>query len=109
MKAVTALDNCTLEEALSGGHDKEESNFLTAARLTEDGDVLRIPPESFDIVSHPLECGHNIEHAGHSRRAVCIPHKWTEMKKAEDSEPVVEGDDDNVAVARKRRTVVQRT
>jgi len=59
---IPAQGHGLVEKPFGRRHGAEVAHFRTAARLAHDRDILRVAAESFDIVAHPLEGCHDVEH-----------------------------------------------
>src|SRR5581483_11464004 len=87
-------------EAARRRHRHQHAYLRAAARLAEDGDVGGIASERRDIVAHPFERRHDIEHPGDARRwERFAAAKLIEMQVAEGVEAMVDRHDDYIAPA----------
>ncbi len=57
-----ALNNRLVEQAIRGRHAHQSGDLGASARLAEDRHIPRVAPEGGDIVPHPLQRRHQIEH-----------------------------------------------
>ena len=80
---------------------------MSAGRLAEDGDVAGVATERGDVVADPLERGDLVEQR-HVARAGEPLVEMVEVGEAERAEPVVDGDDDDVAATRQLGGVEER-
>ena len=67
---------------------------------------MRIAAERVDVVTHPLECGHDIQHADIAGLRECVPGEFAEVQITEHIQAVINGDDHDIAAFRQMRTVV---
>src|SRR6185312_4811781 len=95
-----------MKQALRSWRREHGRRLRTAARLTEDHHVVRIAAEVLDVVAHPFERRGEI-HDSRSAGAGELGRRAQigEMQIAKRGEPMIHGDDDNVAEARKLRAV----
>ena len=99
-----ALDDGLVEQGGGVGRGQEGDDAGAAGRLPEDRDVARVATEPGGVGLHPPQGGHLVEEAEVAGgRATSV---LGQVGEAERAEPVVEGDDDDVAVGRHRRPVV---
>ena len=90
------------------GHSHQGRTFGATPRLAKDSDASRVATELLDVVLHPIECEHEVEHAnvaGVGVHRVCGDS--SQIEEAKCVEPVVDGHDDNVATLRKARAVIE--
>ena len=92
-----ALDDRAVEEPLGVGHREQGRDLPSAAGLAEHGHPGRVAAERLDVVAHPLEGGDDVEHARAAGRREVAAGQLGEVRRPEDVEAVVEGDDDHVA------------
>ena len=94
-----ALHDHAAEQTRRGPRCTEQRHQRAARRLPEERDVPGVATEGADLVAYPLERGDEIEHAPVAARAVVGEFRVRE--KAERAEAVVDGDDHDIAVARR--------
>ena len=88
-----------MEEPFGCRHGGEQADFRGAARLSHDRHVRGIAAEVRDVVVHPLQGGHDVEHPDVARTAVFLAAHGCEVGESERVEPVVHRAEDDVAVA----------
>src|SRR5579884_3268015 len=81
------LSNGPAEETSSTRHGHQRADAHPTRRFAKDRDVIRIAPESGDVLLHPGERGDLIEHAQ-------ISNAVTQIEEAISSEPIIDGDTD---------------
>ncbi len=87
-----------MEQSRRLRHRHQRGALRAAARVTEDRHVRGdLPPNSADVVAHPLEREDQIELAGVARIDQIARSELGEMKIAERVQSMVDGDDDDVA------------
>ena len=100
-----AFDDRFVEETFRGRHRQQRAHFATAAGLTEDRHVPGIASEGRDVVAHPLQRRHDVEHAD-----VCRIHELgactAKVQVPDDVQAMVDADDHDVARAGEIRAVV---
>ena len=106
VQARPALDDGAMEESLRLRHAEQRRDLPAAARLAEDGDVPGIAAECADVVAHPLERLHEVEHAGVAGGRVALAEQIAEMQIAERAESMVDGDQHDVAATAQVDAVV---
>ncbi|MEZ5766059.1 MAG: hypothetical protein R3D69_18700 [Xanthobacteraceae bacterium] len=94
-----ALHDGAVEQALGRRHRHDGRNLAAAARLAEDRDVAGVAAEFGDVVAHPGQRRNQIEHAG-VRGFREFWQQLPEIQKAEQVQPVIDGDDHHVAATR---------
>src|SRR5262249_46805585 len=87
----------------------QRCDLRAAARLPEQHHVRWIAAEPFDVVAHPFEREHEVEHAGVTGVRILGASKAAEREITECSETMVERDDDDIAALAQMRAVVERT
>ena len=92
----------------AAGMREQRADAVGAGRLAEDRDVVGIAAERRDAVAHPLERRDLVEDAGVARTGELVAEQVGEVQEPERPEPVVDRDDDDVAVLRELRAVVPR-
>ena len=100
-----ALGDRLVEQTLGCGHGEKREHGPAAGRLAEDGHVARVATESGDVVAHPAQRRDLVEDAvvaGAGEGRV----DGVDGQETEHPEAVVDGDDDDVAAGRERRSVV---
>ena len=100
-----ALHGRAVEQPLRRGHRHQRADLRAAARLPEDHHVARVATEPRDVVAHPLEREHDVEHAGVAGARVFLA-VGRQVQVPEDVQAVVERDDDDVAAPREPLAVV---
>ena len=68
-------------------------------------DVARVAAEARDVVAHPAQREHEVEHAGVAGVGELGPAESAQIQVPERVQAVVDGDDDDVAAARQPRAV----
>ena len=97
------LDDRRTEQPLRAGGDEMVADRHGPRRLTRDGHLARIAPEPGDVVVHPtqrrlLVCQAVVaDVAGRAQSRV--------RQEAQRAQPIVDGDDDDVAAARQSRAL----
>ena len=104
--AGAALDDRLVEQPLGARHPKQRADLSAAARLAEDGDIARIAAQAAGMLVHPLQRRHEIENARVSRRGEALVAGAREIEVAEDIEPVVDRDDDDIIAPREAAAVI---
>lgn len=94
-----ALQDDPLEQALRFGVSGQGGGGDGAARLAGDRDAVRVATEVRDVVADPAQCGELVREPEVGGPVVGLP-VLAEGQVTERSDAVVEGDDDQVAVAR---------
>ena len=96
-----------MEQPARRRHRHHGRRLTAAARLAEDRDAIRIAAEALDVVLHPLQRRDQVLHADVRRACPLLAAQAGEMQEAEDVEPVIDGDDDDVFLLREIRAVVE--
>ena len=96
----SAFRDGAVKEALGGRHGHQRADLHAAAGLPKDGDVAGIAAHVADVVAHPFEREHEIEHAGVARFGETRAAEFGEVEVAEDVEAVIHGNHDHVVIAR---------
>ncbi len=96
----TALRDGPMEEASGKGRSHQVENVRGAARRARDGHATGVATEGGYVSLHPLERSDLIEKAVVARGAIRrFPGQGRMGEKAEQAEPVVEGDDHDAAAS----------
>src|SRR5690606_9487860 len=66
-RVPTALDHAAMEEPTRRRHPGEHADLASAPGLAEQRDVPRVTAERLDVVAHPLEGEHDVQHPGVTR------------------------------------------
>ena len=82
---------------LAARHRHQHGHLPPAARLPEDGDPAGIASERRDVVAHPLERGHDVEHPDAARRREIIAGQLRQVGGPEDVEAVIDRHHHHVA------------
>ena len=86
-----------MEQALGRRHRQEAAHFGPAARFAEDHDRVRVAAEVGDVVAHPLQGLHDVEHADVAGVSEFRPADVAQVRVTEGIEPVIDADHDHVA------------
>jgi hypothetical protein len=90
------------------GTPRERGDAHAAGGLAEQRDVVAISAERRDVLADPVDRRDLIEDAEVARSLELGTEHLVEMKEAECTEPVVDGDDDHVTATREVRAAVPR-
>ena len=101
-----ALADGSVKQAFCRGHRHQGGHFSAAAGLPEDRDIARIAAEIGDVIPHPFERQHDIAMPGVAGIGIFRAADIGEIKIAENIEPMVDRDHNDVAFARHVRAVV---
>ncbi len=90
-----ALYGRFVKKSLRGRHGHERANLASASGLPEDRHVGGVAAEIRNIVPHPFERSHQVEHSriGRVRELVAV---FGEIQISESVQPVVEADQDDI-------------
>ena len=103
-----ALHDRLVKQSFRRGHRHQRADLRATARLAEDRHVRGIAAEASDVVAHPLQRGHDVEHADIDRARILLAADRRHVQIAEDIEPVIDADDDDIAAAAEILAVVRR-
>ena len=95
-----------MKQALGRRHCQQRAYFSRTARLAEDRDIVWIASEVGDIVAHPFQGCHHVQHAYVAGIGELCSTDFGKIQKAERVEPVIHGHRHNVVLARHIRAVV---
>ena len=87
-----ALDYRLVEEPPGRRHAHQSADLPAASGFPEDGDIVGIAPEGFDVVPDPFEREHYVEHPYIAGQAVFIA-AGRKVQESEHVEPVVHADE----------------
>src|SRR5688500_9964622 len=87
-------------------HRHQRRDLRTATGLTEHRDVLRIAAELLRVIAHPGQCLHEIENSHVARTRIGSAADTIEIQMAEDIEPMIDGDHDNIAALTQASAIV---
>ena len=96
-QARPTLHHCGVEESGSIRHGQKGGNLRSAARLAENHDPVRIAPEGLNVVAHPFERQHQVQHAGVARPRVSRPTDLVEVQVPEGRQSMVHSDHHHIA------------
>ncbi len=88
-----------VEQAFCGRHAEQVADFAAAAGFAKDRDVVWIAAERSDVVAHPLECKHQIEHAGIAGVCQLLTAEFSEVQITEGIQTMIHRDDDDIAAS----------
>lgn len=92
------LGNGSAEETLGGcRHGQESADSVATGRLTEDGDLGLITAEAGNVVLNPLQGNEHIANTLVSRESRAADTGIDTLQETEETETVVDGDDDNLS------------
>ena len=94
-QAGPALDDRLVEQAVGAGHGLQHGDLGPATALAEDGDIGRVAAEGRDVVAHPFQHQHDVQHAGLAGGGMAA--QFTQMQIAEDVQAMVDGHRHHVA------------
>src|SRR5690606_19039706 len=98
-----------VDQAFGQWRGRQNADTLAAGRLASDRHLVGVAAERGDIVADPFESGDLVEDAVVTRCAVLgFVREFGVREEAEYSQPVVDGDGQDVATSGERLTVVQR-
>ena len=78
-----------MEQTLSLRHAQQRAHLASPARLTEDGDIRGVAAKLTDILLHPLQGLHHIEHA-HIAGILVFGATSREIQESEDVQSVID-------------------
>jgi hypothetical protein len=87
------------------GH--QEADLAATSGLAEDRDVARIAPEGCGVLANPHERIDKIQQSGVPRTRVPLGSQLVQVQVPEGTQPVVQRDDDDVALRREGSAVEQ--
>ncbi len=96
-----------MEQPTRSGHTHQGGDIRAAGRFPSDGDVVWITPEGGDLLLDPLQCRHLVEErlvAGGGER---LAGHGPAVQEAEDAQPVIDRDDDDVPAPNELAPVVE--
>ena len=91
----------SVEQAARFGHREQRADFAAAAGLAEDHHATGIAAEALDVVAHPAQRLHDVEHADVAGVRELRAAEVAEEREAHDVETMIDRHDDDVA-ARQR-------
>jgi hypothetical protein len=100
-----ALHDGAVEEALRRRHRHQDGHLGAATRLAEDRHLACVTTEVADVVAHPLQRRHQVEHAGVASVGEARVGAFQRAQVAKEVEPVVDGDHHHVFLPRERTAV----
>ena len=103
---AAALRRDLVEQPLGGRHVHHADDFAAATGLAEDHHVRGIAAEGFDVLLHPLQRRHQIGRARVAGVRI-LRTVGGEIQRAEDVQPVIHADHDDVAELAERAPVVR--
>src|SRR5581483_11594877 len=95
-----------MEQTLRRTHRHQSAHFSRAARLAEDGDVVRVAAEIGDVVVDPLERGYGVQDAAVACVLELFAADFGEIEKTKRIEAVIDGDRHDVVLVRHVAAVV---
>ena len=91
----TAHDDGLMEESLGLRHAKQRAYLASPTRLTEDGDIRGVATKLTDVLLHPLQGLHYVEHA-HITGILVFVRNRRKVEESEDVQTVVHADHNNI-------------
>ena len=91
----TAHDDGFVEQSLGLRHAKQRAHLATPARFTEDGDIRGVAAKLTDVLLHPLQGLHHVEHA-HIAGILVFRATSREIQESEDVQTVVYAHHDDI-------------
>src|SRR6202035_1727568 len=98
--------NRTVKYPFGRRHCHKGKDFSTPARLTKNGYVARVPPESFDVVANPLQNSYQVEHANVGGAGIFFSSQVSKVYIAIHVEPMIVIHDHCIVIAGEALAVI---